>query len=91
MNEIPGFAEKLKQFGDLIDGEQVLNLVSQLFEYVFQVKHEIDRDFVGRGELHYLAEQKEFASGDWLVKEVGEPFGCRRNVQILVPRRGQYG
>jgi hypothetical protein len=72
VNEIPGFAKKVKQFGDLIDGEQVLSLVSQLFEYVYQVKHEIDRDFVGRGELHYVAEQKEFAAGDWLVREVGK-------------------
>jgi hypothetical protein len=86
ISEIPEFSEKVLQFGELLDGQQVLALASQLFELVFHTRGLTDRDFPGRTELHQLIIQKESVSqyGDWLVGEVNKLFPFRLSVAVDV-------
>jgi len=73
VNEIPGFAKKIWQFGDLFDGSEIRVLTSQVFEIVFKTKGSTDRDFLGRNELHRLASDKPFSGhGDWLIGEASK-------------------
>lgn len=85
VNEIPGFSEKVKQFGQLLDGQEIRMLAQQLFEIVFQTKGVTDRDFPGRNELYQLALEKSFSGhGDWVIQEVGKLFPLNLSVAMDV-------
>ena len=71
----PKLPAKIVQFGELLDGQDVHVLLSQLFEYAFQVKGIRSMYVSGVKELKQLIQEKEFSGhGQWLIDEVSKLF-----------------
>lgn len=71
----PKLPEKVLQFGELLDGQDVHVLLSQLFDYAFQVKGIRSAYVSGVKELKQLIQGKEFSGhGQWVIDEVSKLF-----------------
>jgi hypothetical protein len=71
----PKLPKKIVQFGELLDGQDVHVLLSQLFDYAFQVKGIRTTYISGVKELKQLIQEKDFSGhGQWLINEVSKLF-----------------
>jgi len=73
--EVPRFAEKLGDFGALLDAQDIRVLAQQLFEIAPRSAWDSDQVAEAEDILCRLAKQEYFAGhGDWAVREVGKLF-----------------
>ena len=75
LDSYPKLPSKIVQFSESMDGQDVHVLLSQLFEYAFQVKGIRSTYVSGMKELKQLIQEKEFSGhGQWLIDEVSKLF-----------------
>jgi len=69
---VDGFAEKVEQFGDLLDGKEVRDLATAVFALIRDQKTIEDaRGYPGFLQLWHLSSTKEFDSHeDWIAREI---------------------
>jgi len=83
--DVPEFPKKLYQFRELLDGNDVHVLLSQVFDVIFHAGGTYTINFPGRDEFKQLMWEKSYIDHrQWLISEVTKLYNFNLSIAVQV-------